>query len=62
MNESRKAWKDNLSWMSPADQDAVELTVLRYLERSSGYPRPVDAVLAAVTSAIEPVRRKAGGK
>lgn len=55
--DARKEWKKRLAWMTAAEQDAVELAVLRYLEWSSGYTRTADDVLHAVTAAIEPRRK-----
>lgn len=54
MNEQRKAWKARCGWMTAAEQDSVELVILRYLEKSSGYPRTADAILDVVTFALEP--------
>jgi hypothetical protein len=39
--------------MTQSQRDAVELELLRWLEKMSGYPIDVDPLLQAVTTMIE---------
>jgi hypothetical protein len=52
-DEYRASWQKNLAWMTQSQRDAVELELLRWLEKMSGYPIDVDPLLQAVTTMIE---------
>lgn len=55
MKKPSDAWRKllELKGATDAQADAVELATMRYLERTSGYPRPADSVLNAVVGELE---------